>query len=98
MIKSRHDTAFFQRSYSSGLDRLCCMDTPNVIASDQRERGNLENNKFHSIFCYFFSGLPRRDYVPPRNDGAFLQGFRSMQQRRLDHGMTTLLNERILEL
>ncbi|WP_342269780.1 hypothetical protein [Rickettsia endosymbiont of Orchestes rusci] len=48
------------------------MDTPNVIASDQRERGNLENNKFHSIFCYFFSGLPRRDYVPPRNDGAFL--------------------------
>ncbi|WP_342270292.1 hypothetical protein [Rickettsia endosymbiont of Orchestes rusci] len=21
---------------------------------DQRERGNLENNKFHSIFCYFF--------------------------------------------
>ncbi|WP_342270001.1 hypothetical protein [Rickettsia endosymbiont of Orchestes rusci] len=25
MIKSRHDTAFFQRSYSSGLDRTCCM-------------------------------------------------------------------------
>ncbi|WP_341793277.1 MULTISPECIES: hypothetical protein [unclassified Rickettsia] len=30
------------------------MDTPNVIASDCKERGNLENNKFHSIFCYFF--------------------------------------------
>ncbi|WP_341793096.1 MULTISPECIES: hypothetical protein [unclassified Rickettsia] len=26
MIKSRHDTAFFQRSYSSGLDQRCCMD------------------------------------------------------------------------
>ncbi|WP_342269598.1 hypothetical protein [Rickettsia endosymbiont of Orchestes rusci] len=25
MIKSRHDTAFFQRSYSSGSSRLCCM-------------------------------------------------------------------------
>ncbi|WP_341794090.1 MULTISPECIES: hypothetical protein [unclassified Rickettsia] len=21
---------------------------------DWKERGNLENNKFHSIFCYFF--------------------------------------------
>ncbi|WP_341793466.1 MULTISPECIES: hypothetical protein [unclassified Rickettsia] len=27
------------------------MDTLNVIASDCKERGNLENNKFHSIFC-----------------------------------------------
>ncbi|WP_341793840.1 MULTISPECIES: hypothetical protein [unclassified Rickettsia] len=75
--------------------RRCCIDTPNVIASDQRERGNLENNKFHSIFCYFFSGLPRRDYVPPRNDGAFLQGFRSMQQRRLDPLLYERLNKEV---
>ncbi|WP_342270450.1 hypothetical protein [Rickettsia endosymbiont of Orchestes rusci] len=30
------------------------MATGIVIASDQMERGNLENNDFHSIFCYFF--------------------------------------------
>ncbi|WP_342270380.1 hypothetical protein [Rickettsia endosymbiont of Orchestes rusci] len=33
------------------------MDTPNVIASDCKERGNLENNKFHSSFRYFFSWI-----------------------------------------
>ncbi|WP_342270294.1 hypothetical protein [Rickettsia endosymbiont of Orchestes rusci] len=31
------------------------MATGIVIASDQRERGNLENNNFHNIFCYFFA-------------------------------------------
>ncbi|WP_342270085.1 hypothetical protein [Rickettsia endosymbiont of Orchestes rusci] len=30
------------------------MATRIVIASICAERGNLENNKFHSIFCYFF--------------------------------------------
>ncbi|WP_341793405.1 MULTISPECIES: hypothetical protein [unclassified Rickettsia] len=46
-----------------------------VIASDCKERGNPENNKFHSIFCYFFSGLPRRCYASPRNDGNFCNAF-----------------------
>ncbi len=40
--------------------KYCCVDTSIVIASRCKRRGNPENNKFHSIFCYFFSRLPRR--------------------------------------
>ncbi|WP_341792709.1 MULTISPECIES: hypothetical protein [unclassified Rickettsia] len=31
MIKSRHDTAFFQRSYSSGSSRPCCMARSHLV-------------------------------------------------------------------
>jgi hypothetical protein len=52
------------------LCRYCCVDTRTVIASDCKERGNLENNNFYRIFCYFFLRLPDLFFEYPCNDGA----------------------------
>ncbi|WP_342270230.1 hypothetical protein [Rickettsia endosymbiont of Orchestes rusci] len=44
------------------------MATRIVIASDCKECGNLENNNFHSIFCYFFLDCGVDANASPRND------------------------------
>ncbi|WP_342269981.1 hypothetical protein [Rickettsia endosymbiont of Orchestes rusci] len=48
-------------------DRVAWLPESSLRAT-ARSAAIQKNNNFHSIFCYFFSRLPRRDYVPPRND------------------------------